>query len=284
MSEDSSNSIYISDQGAPRWVAMAIIALAAVSILGLGIAWNATTHAQSAEQALVAQDNQSSAIHQSIATIGQRLAQSEEINAQLQAELRLVTDRLKVTQGELANARLQARQIRTEYSQKFDTMHTEMAAKADSDALSSMGTDVSGVRTDLESTRNSLEMARGEFGTLIARNSEEIEQLRSLGQRDYFEFAVVGKGKRARVGNLMVELRGTDVKRHQFTVAIYMDDLRIEKKNRAADEPIYFYTRGARAPFELVVNRIAKDQIAGYLSAPKIERATPMAATTTSGN
>ena len=77
-------------------------------------------------------------------------------------------------------------------------------------------------------------------------------------------------------------MRGTDTKRNQFTVALYVDDMRLEKKNRSVDEPIYFYTRGSRAPAELVVNKVGKNQVTGYLSMPK---AVPQSGTAaTSGN
>jgi hypothetical protein len=112
-------------------------------------------------------------------------------------------------------------------------------------------------------------MTRTEFGTLIARNHDEIDELRRVGERDYAEFTLTGKGNRSKVGDLMVELRGTNVKKKEFTVALYVDDLRLEKKNRAIDEPIYFYTRGTRVPLELVVNQIGKDKIVGYMSVPK---------------
>jgi hypothetical protein len=45
--------------------------------------------------------------------------------------------------------------------------------------------------------------------------------------------------------------------------------MRLEKKNRALDEPIYFYTRGTRSPLEMVVNQIGKDKVVGYMSVPK---------------
>ena len=35
------------------------------------------------------------------------------------------------------------------------------------------------------------------------------------------------------------------------------------------NEPIYFFTTGARAPLEFVVNQVGKDKISGYLSVPK---------------
>ena len=221
-----------------------------------------------------AQSQQSKTLQQGLGTIDQRLSQTEETNAQLQAELKLVTDRLKMTQGELANARQQARQIRTEYSSKLDSVQTDLASKANAADVTTLGGDLTGVKSDLETTKNGLQMARGEFGTLIARTHDDIEQLRRLGERDYYEFTVNGKGQRSKVGNVSLEVRGTDIKKNMFTVALYVDDMRLEKKNRSVDEPIYFYTRGSRAPAELVINKVGKNQVTGYLSVPKADAAT----------
>jgi hypothetical protein len=134
------------------------------------------------------------------------------------------------------------------------------------------------VKNDLAATVNNLQMTRGEFGNLIARNHDEIDQLRRTGERDYYEFTLTGKGNRSKVGNLGVELRGTNTKKNQFTVALYVDDMRLEKKNRAVDEPIYFYTSGTRVPLEMVVNSVDKDKVVGYLSVPKVQAASAASA------
>ena len=68
----------------------------------------------------------------------------------------------------------------------------------------------------------------------------------------------------------MVELRSVNAKRNMFTVALYVDDARYEKRNRSVNEPIYFFTHGTRAPLEFTVNSIGKDKIVGYLSVPKV--------------
>jgi hypothetical protein len=201
--------------------------------------------------------------------LNQRLTQSEEINSQLQNELVAVTDKLKMTQGEVIAARRQNGQIRDDYSQKLTSVQSALAGKANAEDVRSLGGDINGVKGQLESTKASLDMTRTEFGTLIARNHDEIDELRRVGERDYVEFALTGKGNRSKVGDLMMELRGTNVKKNQFTVALYVDDLRLEKKDRAINEPIYFYSMGSRAPRELVINQISKDKVAGYVSVPK---------------
>jgi len=257
-------------EGIPGWVVITVIVLALVSLAGVWMAWSATSRAKATEQAL-AEEVQS--VRQNLDVLARRLEQAESATSQARGELAVVTDRLKLTQGELSRARSQAKQIREDYNKVLAeteaNLKGELATKASADEVKALGGEVSGVRSDLEATRQQLQMARGELGTLIARNGEEIEKLRRMGLRDYFEFTLDGKGSRQRVGDIAVELRGTNPKRNQFTVALYVDDMRLEKKNRSINEPIYFYTRGTRAPLELVVNQVGKNRVVGYLSSPK---------------
>jgi hypothetical protein len=112
-------------------------------------------------------------------------------------------------------------------------------------------------------------MARSEMGTLIARNHDEIDQLRRMGQRDYFEFTVQRKSGATKVGTIQVELKETNTKKNQYTINVLADDKSFEKKNRSVNEPIFFYTGGTRAALELVVNKVTKNAASGYLSVPK---------------
>ena len=75
-----------------------------------------------------------------------------------------------------------------------NNVNGQLATKANVDDLNKVNGDVTGVKSDLESTKNKLEMTRGEYGTLIARNHDDIETLRRLGERDYYEFTIDKKG------------------------------------------------------------------------------------------
>lgn len=262
-----------SGAGAPRWMGLSLAVLAGISILGVGMAWNASSHEKTAEQTLAEQNKD---LQQNVAALNERLAQEEQSGAQVQSSLNTITDHLKLTQGQLATARQQNSKLNTEYSQKLDNVQSQLATKANATDLTALGGDVNGVKGDLETTKNglaatnnNLQMARGELGTLIAKNHDEIDELRRLGERDYYEFTIAGKGNKSKAGSLMIELRGTNPKKSQFTLNLYVDDKRLEKKNRPMDEPIYFYTPGTRAPLELVVNQVAKDKVVGYVSVPK---------------
>ena len=266
-------------EGTPRWMGLAIVGLAVLSLVGVGMAWNATNHAHDAEQALTAQSAQSKTFQQNQDQLSQRLAQAEQTNAQMQGELNLVGSKLKLTEGQVAVARKQVKQERADYTKKLSDVETTLATKASTDDVNAIGTDVNGVKTDLNATKGTLQQLRGEHGELIARNHEELEQLKRMGERDYFEFTLSGKGQKQHVGSMQVELRGASAKKHQYTVALYLDDMRLEKKNKSINEPIYFYANGSRQPMELVVNKISNKAITGYLSAPKAVAASAKAAT-----
>lgn len=257
----------------PRWVGIVVVLVAVVALVALGIGWSAERTSKDNQTAMAAQVQ---AAKQAQSVLEQRLQQSDETNAQMQGELNVITDRLKLTQGELATARAQARRISKNEEKQFadvkqqeDQMNTQLATKASSDDLNKVSGDVNGVKTDLDATKQNLQMARDQFGNLIARNHDEIETLRRMGERNIYEFSVDKKNEKKRVGDLTVELRGTNTKKQLFTMYLFVDDKRFEKNNRSVDEPIYFYTHEYQVPLEMVVNQVGKNKITGYLSVPK---------------
>jgi hypothetical protein len=280
MSEERQDVVIADEATAPRWVGIVVVALAVVSLVALGAGWTASTRSKELEQSLATQAQQSK---QNDDVISQRLAKAEDTNAQLQGELSVVTDKMKLTEGELSKARAQAKKIKADDAKELAEMqnqtNAQLATKASVDDVNKIGTDVNGVKTDLDATKNNLQMARGEFGTLIARNHDEVEELRRLGERDYYEFTIDKKNSREKVGNLMVELHATNLKKSQYGVTIFVDDQRHDKRNLTANEPLYFFESGARAPLEFVVNQVGKDKITGYLSVPKANSTHAQAAT-----
>jgi len=253
--------------GTPRWVGLAVAVLGALSLLGLGVGWSAINHANSVEQSTQA------ALKQQNDSLGQRLTKAEDENQQLESDLKVVTNKLNVTQADLIAARKQNKAATVTYSKKLEELgsnvNQQLASKASSDDVNKLGGDVTGVKNDLDATKNNLQMARSEMGTLIARNHDEIDQLRRMGQRDYFEFTVTRKAGAQKVGVVQVELKDTNIKKNQFTINVLADDKNFEKKNRSVNEPIFFYTGGSRQAAELVINKVSKSTASGYLSVPK---------------
>jgi small-conductance mechanosensitive channel len=274
---DSTNN---TSNSTPRWVSIAVAVLGGVSLLGLGVGWSALNQARSIEQTTQA------SVKQANDSLAQRLAKEDEINQQLQSDLKVVTKKLNLTQGELITARKQDKNATTAVDQKVTNLATsvkaELATKANTDDVNKLNGDVTGVKSDLDATKNSIQMARSEMGTLIARNHDEIDQLRRMGTRDYFEFTVQRKGGATKVGSIQIELKDTNTKKNRYTINVLADDNSFEKKDRSVNEPIFFYTGGTRAALELVVNKVTKTTATGYLSIPKAAGAAS-ASTATSG-
>ena len=272
----------------PAWQLPAIVVLGLIAVGGLWFGWNASSKLDSTQQVVATQlKTAQQSMQQDVSSLKDRLAQDEKANTDLPGDLNVVTKRLKITQGQLKTARAEAAKLNDETTQKLTALDTsvkgELATKASSDDLKNVDTKVGGVRTDLDSTRDDLKMARSDLGTLIARNHDEIDQLRRLGERDYIEFTVSGKNKPQKVGNVTVELRSVNQKRNQYSVFMTVEDKRFEKKNRALNEPVFFYISGTRLPEELVINKVGKDQVSGYVSIPKANSPQTAASTSSSG-
>ena len=201
-------------------------------------------------------------------------ATAQEIDA-LRKDVEDAKKRTGSTNHELRKARAVVTQLQVEQRQSSEQLQAELAKKADQEQVGSLSQNVSATRTDLDSTRQLLDntranlgMARSELGTLIARNHDDIETLRKLGERDYFEFTA-DKGKLAKVANVGLILKKTNTKHHRFNMNLVADDMEVEKKNRTVNEPIFFYLKGQKKFYELVVNKVDSRSVKGYISAPK---------------
>jgi len=266
----------------PRWVGLAIAVLGGISLIGVGLGFAAWNSSKSLEQSTQASLKQNDALTQ-------RLAKSEEQNQQLQSDLKVVTDKLNVTQEDLQKARQQSKASVAAYDKKLSGLQsnvtTQLAAKASTEDVNKLGTDVSGVKNDLDETKSKLERATGDMGVmsgLIARNHEDLEELKRKGDRNYFEFTVQKSKAAQHVGPVAVSLGKTDPKHSKYTITVLADDKSIEKKDKTAGEPVQFYVKGTArySPYELVVFDVAKNQITGYLSTPKSAGAATSASNT----
>lgn len=166
-------------------------------------------------------------------------------------------------------------QLSTEIQQKT----AEVSAAADTKIgevkteVATVKTDVTNTKSELDKTISELKSVRGDLGVqsgLIATNGTELQALKRLGERNYYEFNL-GKTKQPqRIGDIMVQLKKTDQKKNRYTVEVTVDDKRIEKKDKTTNEPVQFLTSKARQPYEFVVNEVRKDVIVGYLATPKV--------------
>ena len=271
MSEFQETNIQ-STSATPRWVGLAIAALGGVSLLGLGVGWSALKQTKTVEQST------QTALKQQSDALVQRLSKSEDQNQQLQSDLKVVTDKLNVTQEDLVKARKQTKASVAAYDKKLSGLQsnvdTQLATKASNEDVSKLNGDVSGVKNDLDETKSKLDRATGDMGVmsgLIARNHDDLDELKRKGDRNYYEFTLQKSKTPQHVGPVQMSVNKTDVKKSKYTMTVLADDKSIEKKDKTAGEPVQFYVKGTAryAPYEIVVFEVGKNQITGYLSTPK---------------
>ena len=245
-----------------------------------------------------------SSVSDRLSSIEDDNAKSDEKVTALTSDLDVVAKKLGVTTQELNDAQALTKQLKQENAR----MRTALNAKADSKAvvdlkeattkvheetatkidgingdvklvrtdldtargdLNTTRSDLDATRSDLKATREEVANSKRDLGTLIARNSSELAELRRKGERDYFEFDITKSNQFKRVGDVMVQLTKTDPKKMKYEVVINADDKAIQKKDRTANEPVTFLVGRDRARYELVVNYVDKDRIRGYVSSPK---------------
>jgi len=101
-------------------------------------------------------------------------------------------------------------------------------------------------------------------------NVAELAALKRLGERRRIDFSLQRMPRPQRVGDIALELTRTDPGRQIYTVHILVDDKRIEKRNEAVNQAVQFYVAKVRQPYELVVTRVGRDSVEGYLSVPRL--------------
>jgi hypothetical protein len=263
----------------PRWVPIAVAVLFVA--LGGGLYW-LHSEGQATETALradlTAAKTRSDQLANSLEETNQRLAQ-------ISGQQQVTSQKLGLTQDELARARSFAQQIQKDQEAQAAKVTQQVSAqigqvRQESEAkFGQVTTDISGARNDIAATRKDLEETKarlsstvGDLGVqsgLIAHTRDDLEALKRLGDRNIFDFNIVKAKTAQRIGPIQMRLTSSDAKKNKYTVLVTVDDRSVEKKDRTVAEPVQFLVRGSRTPYEVVVMEVSKDRITGYLSTPK---------------
>ena len=197
--------------------------------------------------------------------VGQAKVDAEKRSEQIAANL----DRVQRETNKQVNAITgEVNQVK-ESATAANTKITEVTAD-----VGNVKTDVAATKSELEKTIAQLKSTQGDMGLqsgLIATNSKELQALKELGQRNYFEFTLAKAKAPQKIGDISVLLKKADPKSNRYTIEVIADDKRVEKKDKTLNEPVQFILSRATQPYELVVNDVKKDLIKGYLAAPKVQ-------------
>jgi hypothetical protein len=186
-------------------------------------------------------------------------AKLENAQAQEAAETAKVAASVSAVSGEVSK-------VKDDTKNRFGEVSTDLA---------SVKTDAAATKAELEKTISDLKSTKGDLGVqsgLIATNGKELAALRQLGERNYTEFRLAKEKTPRKVGDVQIRLKSADMKKNRYTIELIADDKLVEKKDKTINEPVQFMLSKATQPFEIVVNEVKKDMIAGYISAPKVQQ------------
>jgi hypothetical protein len=252
-----------------RWLVGALLAISVISLI-LGLYSRSELKTIASKQA------------DQLDLLTRRMDSSDDRYAQLRGQFEATSKEL--TEQERARARSLAADIQKKQQAAVQQLNAAIAKKASAEEVNQvqaeanakiggLSTDLAGTRKDLESTKtefaNALSGTKGELSGAIARTHDELVALAHRTDRDYFEFKLGKRHSQQKIGTVAVQLDKTDTKRNVFTVNLVFDDKPHVHRDKAMDEPVYFYVQGAPSALELVVNKLGKDSIAGYMSTPK---------------
>ncbi|PYT93742.1 MAG: hypothetical protein DMG36_08065 [Acidobacteria bacterium] len=130
-------------------------------------------------------------------------------------------------------------------------------------------------RTELET---SLSSTKDELNGSIAKTHDDLVVLQRRGERDYFEFDLSKSKQFQRFGPLTLSLRRTDAKHMNYDLMMVVDDNQLNKKRVNLYEPIWIHAESSGQPVQIVVNKIGRNEVHGYISAPKYKESELAAA------
>jgi hypothetical protein len=270
---DAHESYRYENVGPPRWIAVLFVVLF-LALVAVGFMGYSTQSKLSDSMAKSQEQNR---------VITAQLEQANARLADLKAHVEVTEQKLGMTTAELAQTKSRAETIRKEQKSSDERLTAQLGqVKQESEQkIGAVATEVGGAKKDIEATRNDLEATKvkldralGDMGVmsgLIARNHDDLDELRRRGERNYFEFTVHKSKNAERVGPVQLSLQKTDQKKGRYSITVFVDDRSVEKKDRTVGEPIQFYVKGAARtqPYEIVVFEVGKDDAKGYLATPK---------------
>ncbi|MDA2929499.1 hypothetical protein MYX84_06055 [Acidobacteria bacterium AH-259-O06] len=275
----------------PSRMTVTVLTILSIVALALGGVLTYYLGQLSQQQSVYAQafEDQSTAVNRSLEVIEKRLDANGGQIASLRSRLEVTMQRVGMTQNDLKRARALAEQLKEEQARNVEALSKEIAQKAGTEQVASLeeeadkkfqgvSEEISGVKEEVKSTERQLTKTLEklanlgvrvtEQGNVIATTATGLEELRREGERDYVTFDL-RKKQRIRVAGIALELRKTDDKKRRADLRIYVDDIKMERKNIYVNTPINFYIGSQKIGYELVINKVNKNRIIGYVSLPK---------------
>jgi hypothetical protein len=113
--------------------------------------------------------------------------------------------------------------------------------------------------------------ARDERVGSIASNSHKVVRLEGDAERNYYRFTLTPSNHFDRVGPISLSLHNMNVNRRFLDLSVRVDDFVLDQKHVNLYQPVWIHLRDRPTPAALVVTRIARNRVQGYLCEAKYQ-------------
>jgi hypothetical protein len=130
------------------------------------------------------------------------------------------------------------------------------------------------ISTEAERNRAALKQVTGDLGAvrtnIVPVSIAKQAPVRESADRDRIPFDLLKTKVPTQIGDIQIAIRGTDLKKNRYTMDLYADDKVTLEGNHSVNEAVQFYLAGRQLPHEIVVTEVRKDEVIGYVSAPRV--------------
>ena len=257
------SDVFSESSGSRSKVWMLSLVIALIGVAGLGVGYGTRQQGLASQMTLREADN-TAAMSQMRSQIDSLTNKLNDMTAQQQQ----MPQREPSADASQPASRSAASQSRSRSSAASGKQMKQLQAQ-----LSDQQKQLKDTREALDKTRSDLETSlsatRDDLNGSIGRTHEEVVALSKRGERNFFEFELVKSKQFERSGPLSLSLRKADTKHQRIDLNLIVDDIQLSKKSVNLYEPIWIHRADDAQPVQIVINKIEKDHVRGYVSAPK---------------
>ena len=263
-----------------------------VALFGIGMAalgfllWQAQQQIDDLGTRLVESQTQLGEVSENLQASGERIEGLQEEMEQSGSKISTHGKKLKQHQGKLSQHQGLYSDLKSEQQQQGRELEAVALKKADRSQLEELQGQTEGIKNEVALVNAGLADVRESSSTnraSIGRAEEKISSLdKGLGdtqshlfrvaeslKRDRYDFELHEKAGYVTVREVSLRLKDVDLKRQRYDLDLVVNGRWIRKRHQNANEPVSFYVKGADKTYEVVITKIDKKQVAGYLSVPK---------------
>ena len=263
-----------------------------VALFGIGIAtlgfllWQAQQQIDDLGDRLVESQVQLGEVSENLQASGEKIDGLQKEIEQSGSKISTHGQKIKQHQGKLSQHQGLYSELKTEQQQQSRELEAVALKKADCSQFEELQGQTEGIKNEVALVNSGLADVREASSANRASIGHAEEKISGLDKglndtqshlsrvaeslkRDRFDFELHEKAGYVQVHEVSLRLKDVDLKRQRYDLDLVVNGKWIRKRHQNANEPVSFYVKGADKTYEVVITKIDKKQVAGYLSVPK---------------